>query len=628
MAPGYYFYAPFSTGEGAAPCIFDQEGVSSARLSFDPQLLTSCVQQLVWWGAGHNYHAVKDFQVCDHAGSIGTHLCWAEFSFSALNQERSKNRIFDNTYTSVGREYSTIGDFNDPNPHEFNMLPGGRTFLQAIYQMKRWDLTAYLGPHDGYIVDGCFQEVDVFTGRPVFSWCALDHLHLDETLLYMNIKANTMNYTESIAGEGVPTIPWDWFHFNAVDKNEEGDYLISARHLSQILKVAGKENNLGLRPGTIIWRLNNKGNMFDMRNEDGTEWSFSRQHHVRYISTSANETKLALFNNGWSIRNREGFTNHSSSGQVITINNSTWTATLDADYVHPYGGLSIASGSMHVNPENSNAVVGWGTLPEISEYHADGRLLFHMHFNEHGLNYRAFKFSWVGNPQTPPKLLAYSKSCETHGEKSPLMAYVSWNGATEVASWRFYVSTTSRTGPWLPAGTFQKEGFETKANLTSSIYTGFAKFAPYVSVEALDANGNVLGSTVTDTFVPRPDYAICGVESCLTPHFKYREDQSCGKTCGRNLTPAILVLCLVIVGIESFNYLSHRWWDRAVRINEIGHKILDRELSAKFFAGMGTEGGLEGFTEKRPYFGLKRARSGYERPGKKTEMLKSSGIEV
>jgi len=49
-------------------------------------------------------------------GEKANHLCWSEFSFTTLNSERSRNRIFDNTYAPVRRDFGAVGDLDDPNP--------------------------------------------------------------------------------------------------------------------------------------------------------------------------------------------------------------------------------------------------------------------------------------------------------------------------------------------------------------------------------------------------------------------------------------------------------------------------------------------------------------------------------
>lgn len=49
------------------------------------------------------------------------------------------------------------------------MLADGQTYVHAVYQMRHMNLEPY-GPKNGFIIDPCFQEVDVVTGRPVFRW--------------------------------------------------------------------------------------------------------------------------------------------------------------------------------------------------------------------------------------------------------------------------------------------------------------------------------------------------------------------------------------------------------------------------------------------------------------------------
>ena len=45
--------------------------------------------------------------------------------------------------------------------------------------------------------------------------------------------------------------------------------------------------------------------------------------------------------------------------------------------------------------------------------------------------YRALRFPWSGRPLTPPAVLA---NLNNTGEET--IVHASWNGATEVASWR------------------------------------------------------------------------------------------------------------------------------------------------------------------------------------------------
>ena len=75
------------------------------------------------------------------------------------------------------------------------------------------------------------------------------------------------------------------------------------------------------------------------------------------------------------------------------------------------------------------------------------------------------------------------------------MVYVSWNGATEVATWNLYKTNHEGiSGTNEPVAAVPRSGFE-----TSLRYGGYAT---YVVVEAVDKNGDLLGrSRVVKTIV-------------------------------------------------------------------------------------------------------------------------------
>ena len=75
-----------------------------------------------------------------------------------------------------------------------------------------------------------------------------------------------------------------------------------------------------------------------------------------------------------------------------------------------------------------NTLVGYGGVPAISEYAADGTLLFDAHQPYDMSFYRAFRFPWSGRPASPPAVLA---SLNDTGEET--IVHASWNGATDVA---------------------------------------------------------------------------------------------------------------------------------------------------------------------------------------------------
>ena len=132
---------------------------------------------------------------------------------------------------------------------------------------------------------------------------------------------------------------------------------------------------------------------------------------------------------------------------------------------------------MQVLPDG-NVFIGWGQVHEFTEYAAAGQIILDGSFPGHYESYRAFLQPWVGRPAAPPSVAVKSSA-------SRATVYASWNGATEVASWR--VLAGSDASNMQPVASAQKTGFETSIAVTSA--------GPLHEVQALDAAGSVLGSS-------------------------------------------------------------------------------------------------------------------------------------
>jgi hypothetical protein len=156
------------------------------------------------------------------------------------------------------------------------------------------------------------------------------------------------------------------------------------------------------------------------------------------------------------------------------------SATLVRGYPHPDRWRAATQGNVQVLP-GGNVFIGWGSQPVFSEFSREGELLYDARFPPQVESYRAFRFPWRGYPTDDPTLLAVA------GEASDeLTLYVSWNGATEVASWQVLAGPNpdrlEAVGPSVP-----KEGFETAIRARSG--------QAYVGVEAMDGSGRVLGTS-------------------------------------------------------------------------------------------------------------------------------------
>jgi hypothetical protein len=133
-----------------------------------------------------------------------------------------------------------------------------------------------------------------------------------------------------------------------------------------------------------------------------------------------------------------------------------------------------------------NVFMGWGSNPHFSEFSREGDLLYDARFPPEVESYRAFRFPWKGYPTDDPTLLAVPG----RSPDDDLRLYVSWNGATEVASWQVVGGSSpdrlEAVGPLVA-----KEGFETAIRVRA----GEEEEEEYVGVEARDGSGRVLGTS-------------------------------------------------------------------------------------------------------------------------------------
>jgi hypothetical protein len=116
--------------------------------------------------------------------------------------------------------------------------------------------------------------------------------------------------------------------------------------------------------------------------------------------------------------------------------------------------------------------VGWGQVPYLSAFTKDGKPLFDGAFPEPNMTYRAYVQRWVGRPLDRPLGAA-----RVHGGQTTV--YASWNGATEVASWRVLAPGK--------VAEHKKTGFETAIPVDRAL--GPAR------IQALDASGHVIGTS-------------------------------------------------------------------------------------------------------------------------------------
>jgi hypothetical protein len=134
-------------------------------------------------------------------------------------------------------------------------------------------------------------------------------------------------------------------------------------------------------------------------------------------------------------------------------------------------------GSTQALPDG-HVLVDWGQVPYISLFDKKGNIVMDGALPGSDLTYRAYIRPWVGLPLTKPVGAARQSGGAT-------TVYASWNGATQVSSWRLLGGTSG--SQMKPVVTKPKSGFETAIPVTGT--------ATNYELEALDSSGHVIGTS-------------------------------------------------------------------------------------------------------------------------------------
>ena len=398
---------------------------------------------LVWFKPLPRNTSATNFRVQEYQGKPV--LTWWQGDISVHGFGLGEDEIADSTYTDIARVRA--GNGHQADLHEFQLTPQGTALITA-YDPILCDLSSVGGPAYGAVTDGVLQEIDVRTGLVMYEWTSLDHVALGES-------------HESARGSTTAS-PFDFFHINSINLDADSSLLISARN-------TWAAYDIDAQTGQIAWRLGGRHSSFTMGPGTGTAW----QHDPRELADGS----FSMFDNGASPQ-----VHNQSRGIVLSLNTQNRTATLVAQIIHTPPLLAESQGNLQALG-NGDWFVGWGQFPDFSEFGAGGELLFDAHLPPHTQSYRSFRFSWTGAPAHAP---AFAVAPTTPG---PGIVYASWNGATLVAGWR--VSAGATPSSLQPVAQAPRSGFETAIALPA----GTA--GPYVTVQALDASGAVIGTAQT-----------------------------------------------------------------------------------------------------------------------------------
>jgi hypothetical protein len=417
-APGDFFLAPYQGSGTPGPMIVDQSG------------------NLIWFHPVPRGDAATNLEPQTYQGR--TVLTFWQGRILMLGFGQGEDLIYNTSYQPIGRVRAGNGYLADL--HQFTITPQGTAWLDAFDPVEL-NLSASGGSPHAVVNDSIVQEVDVKTGLVMWEWHALGHIPLRDS--YSPMPHTTVN--------------WDYVHVNSIDPGADG-LLLSARNTWAIYDV-------NMHTGAFIWRIGGKFSGF--RRGPGT--FFYWQHDARWQPGGL----VSLFDNGSSPPKEKH-----TRGLLIDPNTSTKEVTLVKQFTNPDASLLASSQGDLLNLPDGNWLMGYGGLPNFTEYTSSGEVLFDATLGRNVQSFRTFLAPWSAQPKTPPALAAQSGS-------GGVTVEASWNGATEVASWK--VLGGSSKSALAVIASAPKSGFETTIALHAS--------PALVAVQAIDSAGQTLATS-------------------------------------------------------------------------------------------------------------------------------------
>ena len=321
---------------------------------------------------------------------------------SYFNVATNRFELLDDSYNVVD---SIVAGHGYPTDlHELLLLPNGHAILM-IYDAQPVDMSQVVaGGNPSAIVEGLIvQELDA-ARNVIFEWRSWDHMQITDAI-GIDLTAEMI----------------DPIHGNSIEVDQDGNLLVSSRHIDEVTKIDRNS-------AEIIWRLGGKNNDFTFLNN---AIPFRRQHDARRRPDGT----ISIFDNGSDV----------SRAVVYALDEANFTISEQFAVRQRLDAYALAMGNAQTLP-NGNLLIGWGSgTPTLTEVWSNGNQFtaLEMAMPAPQVSYRAFRFPWQGQPEAPRLVFASGN----------LLAFSS-NGATDPDSHYFYeiyaddvlIGTRGRTG--------------------------------------------------------------------------------------------------------------------------------------------------------------------------------------
>lgn len=352
----------------------------------------------------------------------------------------------DEIYNTAYQHLATVraGNGYHADLHEIRLTPEGTAWID-VFDPIEMNLSREHGLADGVLTDSVIEEIDIKTGLVMWEWHALAHIPP----------------TDSHNAPSRSQWPWDYVHINSVDPRGE-EVLLSSRNTWTIYDVS-------LRTGGVLWRLGGDHSSFAM----GPGTHFYWQHDAEWQAGGL----ISVFDNG-----ADPAEEKQSRGLLLKPEPGSHRVTLIRQFTNPSRTLLATSQGNVLSLPGGDWLLGYGGLPNFTEFGPSGQVLLDGTLGKNVQDFRTYLGQWSGQAPGAPSLLVKAAG-------SSLQASVSWNGATEVSSWRVLAGPSA--GSLRPVATAARSGFQTTISVPSP--------GPAVQVQALNASGAVIGASAVSS---------------------------------------------------------------------------------------------------------------------------------
>ncbi len=417
---GYLLLAPYQ-GEGTpGPMIAEQDGA------------------LVWFQPLPAGMAATNLSVQSYEGRPA--LAWWQGRILELGFGQGEDVIYDSSYRRVAAVRAGNGLMADL--HVVRITPEGTAWVDA-YDPVRTSTAAAGGVANGVLSDSVIQEIDIRTGLVMWEWHAFGHIPFADS----HNPAPRNSY------------PWDYVHVNSIDPGSSGDVLVSFRNTWSL-------DDIDVHSGGFRWQLGGDHSSFRL----GPGVKFYWQHDANFQPGG----RISVFDNGSDPPEEK-----QSRGLLLDVDFGARVVRLERQLVNPSQTLLASSQGNTSALPGGNWLLGYGGLPNFTEFDGSGHVLLDGTLGPEVQNFRTSLGQWSAQaPGAPAAALM-----EARPPGAPASVAVSWNGATDVSSWRLLAGAAPTS--LSPVATVPRAGFQTTIPLPAG--------SAYAAVQALDAAGNVLG---------------------------------------------------------------------------------------------------------------------------------------